>query len=133
MESIERLPTGKLIPADQIKFEEFEFRLSKPNSLGKTKLDDVFYGMRPSAPTRIDFRDVKRSIEIKTSKEFTHLVVWTPGSEESPRPYFGVESQTCSTDAHNMFAAGFKEESHLQICPAGEVWSGWVEYHLHVE
>lgn len=116
--SSDRLPTGNLVPAD-----ELEFALGKPMSLEDTKFDDVFWGLTPDAPTRIEYRDTKRQITIAASKEFTHLVVWTPD-----RPYFGVESQTCSTDAHNLHAAGKTKEAHLQICAPGEQRTGWVEY-----
>ena len=118
MESTQQLPSGKLVPA-----EELDYPLGQPMSLEGTKFDDVFWGMRPDKPTRIEFRDVGRSILIRTSEEFTHLVVWTPD-----RPYFGIESQTCSTDAHNLHAAGMQDAAHLQICPPGEKMTGWVEY-----
>ncbi len=118
MESAAQLPSGKLIPAS-----ELDFPLGTPNSLAGTKFDDVFWGMAPDRPTRIEFRDVGRTITIATSPEFTHLVVWTPD-----RPFFGVESQTCSTDAHNLYAQGKQQAAHLQICPPGETRTGWVEY-----
>ncbi|MEM7477031.1 MAG: aldose 1-epimerase [Planctomycetota bacterium] len=118
MESEDRMPTGALIAADDLDLE-----LGEPMTLAGKSLDDVFWGMKPSEPTRIEFRDVRRQIQISASKEYTHLVVWTPD-----RSYFGVESQTCSTDAHNLYAAGKVEEAHLQICPPEETMSGWVEY-----
>ncbi|MEM7558247.1 MAG: aldose 1-epimerase, partial [Planctomycetota bacterium] len=118
MESEDRMPTGKLIAS-----EELEFPLGKPMSLEGKDFDDVFWGMNTKQPTTIDFRDVQRKIQISTSEHFTHLVVWTP-----ERNYFGIESQTCSTDAHNLHAAGKERESHLQICPPEETMSAWVEY-----
>ncbi len=118
MESERQLPSGKLIPATDL-----DYPLDQPFSLEGRQLDDVYFGVRPSTPARIEFREVGRSIEIHPSKEFTHLVVWTPRRE-----YFGVESQTCSTDAHNLHSAGFEDESHLQICPAGETRKGSVTY-----
>lgn len=118
MESTQQLPSGKLVPA-----EELDYPLGQPMSLAGTKFDDVFWGMQADKPTRIEFRDVGRELTIRASKEFTHLVVWTP-----ERPYFGIESQTCSTDAHNLHAAGMQDAAHLQICPPGERMDGWVEY-----
>ena len=121
MESNRQLPSGRLVPA-----ADLDFPLNAPMSLAGTQFDDVFFGISPQTSTTIDFRGAMRKISIAASEEFTHLVVWTPD-----RPYFGVESQTCSTDAHNLFAAGFVNESHLQICPPGKKMSGWVEYRIH--
>jgi aldose 1-epimerase len=118
MKADQQLPTGELVPKNELDFPLGEFL-----SLQGTTFDDVFWGMRPDAPTVIEFRDAGRKIAIHTSAEFTHLVVWTPD-----RPYFGVESQTCSTDAHNLYSAGKTDEAHLQICPPGESMTGWVEY-----
>jgi aldose 1-epimerase len=116
MEASKQLPSGKLLPS-----EELDFPLGKPFSLANMKFDDVFFGINGN--TIIDFRDVGRKITIHGDKSFTHLVVWTP-----QRPFFGVESQTCSTDAHNLHANGFEEVAHLQVCPPGEKLSGEVRY-----
>lgn len=118
MESRQQLPTGKLL---DLEGQALDAR--KPVSLAGFHADDVFFGMRPSQPARISFRDVGRSITFRASKEFTHLVVWTPD-----RPYLGIENQTCSTDAHNLASRGLTKEAHLQICPPGEKRSGFVEY-----
>ncbi|GIW99620.1 MAG: hypothetical protein KatS3mg111_2953 [Pirellulaceae bacterium] len=122
MEAERQLPTGRLIPAD-----ELDYPLGQPLRLSEHVLDDVFFGLTPDRPVTIEFRDVNRGITIRHSPEFTHLVVWTPD-----RPFFGVESQTCSTDAHNLHSRGMEEAAHLQICPPGETMSGWVEYELDV-
>ena len=118
MASVQQLPTGKLL-----NLEGHPLDAREPVSLAGYKSDDVFFGMVPEKPARLEFRDVGRSVIFKASKEFTHLVVWTPD-----RPYLGVESQTCSTDAHNLAAQGMNEIAHLQRCPSGEKRQGWVEY-----
>ena len=120
MESEKQMPSGKLVESKQLTFP-----LGSPMSLEGTTFDDVFFGMRPENPTLIDFRSVKQQIEIEASAEFTHLVVWTPN-----QPYFGVESQTCSTDAHNLDSQGAIEAAHLQVCEPGQTMSGWVEYNF---
>ena len=74
---------------------------------------------------RIDFRSTQRKVTLKASDEFTHLVVWTPD-----RNCFGIENQTCSTDAHNLAANGKVNEAHLQVCEPGKKMSGWVEYQI---
>ena len=54
--------------------------------------------------------------------------VHPPGSIHAEgRALFCVRAQTCSTDAHNLFARGLKRESHLQVVEPGKTGSGWVE------
>lgn len=120
MESRAQLPTGRLIPA-----AELDYALGEAMSLAGTQFDDVFFGTEPQRKTRIEFQGVGKSIEIRGSDAFTHIVVWTPS-----RPFFGIESQTCSTDAHNLYAAGQQKAAHLQVCPAGQKMTGWVEYYF---
>jgi aldose 1-epimerase len=118
MESTNMLPTGKLIPASALSYP-----LGDPMSMEGMTFDDVFYGLDSAKTTLIDFRDVHRQIQINASDEFTHLVVWTPAQS-----HFGIESQTCSTDAHNLAEQGSEQAAHLQVCEAGGVKKGWVEY-----
>jgi aldose 1-epimerase len=59
----------------------------------------------------------------KASADFTHLVVYTP-----QEPWFCVENQTCSTDAHNLYTLGWDKESHLMVLEPGQTHSGFVEY-----
>ena len=118
MESPNLLPNGKLIPVDGNPLDA-----RKGVSLDGYKADTVFFGMKSSTPAKIDYLKSKRRLTLNATDDFTHIVVWTPD-----RPYFGVENQTCSTDAHNMHAKGFKEVAHLQVCPAGKKMTGYAEY-----
>jgi aldose 1-epimerase len=120
MEAKELLPTGRLVPLDGTDYD-----LRQATSLLDRRLDDVFFGMLPERPARIEFRQVQRQVTLQASSEFTHLVVYTPD-----RPYFCVENQTCSTDAHNLAAAGQNEVAHLLVCPPGEHRTGWVSYRM---
>jgi aldose 1-epimerase len=120
MESFSQLPSGKLLELERHPLDARTF-----TSLEGFNSDDVFIGIVPENSAKVEFRDVNRSITFKASKEFTHLVVWTPD-----RPYMGIENQTCSTDAHNLDSSGAGEVAHLQICPPGEKRSGTVEYVL---
>lgn len=118
MESVELLPTGRLLPLEGAKYD-----LRTATSLDHLQLDDVFFGMTEGHPAEIDFRGVKRKIELHASRDFTHMVVYTP-----LQPYFCVENQTCSTDAHNLYDQGKTDVAHLLVCPAGQSTSAWVEY-----
>ena len=118
MESVQQLPTGKLL---ELAGNPLDAR--QPVSLADFVIDDVYFGMTPSKPAKIDFRDVRRRVTLAASADFTHLVVFTPR-----RPFFCVENQTCSTDAHNLAAQGKNDIAHLQVCPPGKTVSGWAEY-----
>ncbi len=117
MESVELLPTGKLEDLDGKPYD-----LRKPLSLESLKVDDVFWGMSPDKPASYQFRDKGIKVTLAASKEFTHMVVYTPPG----KAFFCMENQTCSTDAHNLFAKGFEKESHLLIAEKGKTVSGWV-------
>jgi aldose 1-epimerase len=121
MEAEALLPTAKLVDLAGSKFDA-----RKPISLSGFVIDDVYFGMTPENPAVIDFRDKKLRITLKASADFTHLVVYTPADQ----PWFCVENQTCSTDAHNLYARGFVKESHLQIVDPDKSASGWIEYRL---
>lgn len=121
MEARELLPTGKLLPLAGSKFDA-----RRPITLAGFVIDDVYEGMRPAAPPVIDFREEHLRISLAASEDFTHLVVYTPANQ----PWFCVENQTCSTDAHNLFTKGLENESHLLVVPAGKAHSGWVEYRI---
>jgi aldose 1-epimerase len=118
MESEKLLPTGKLLDLAGSKYDARE-----PKSLEGFLSDDVYYGMKSSQPAVIDFRQPRLKITLKASDDFTHLVLYTPKDQ----PWFCVENQTCSTDAHNLFAKGLKKESHLQVVEPGKTASGHVE------
>jgi len=122
MEAVDFFPTGRLIPPD-----ELDFPLGEPMSLEGRNFDDVFWGLKPDKPTVIEFRNKHREITMTASDSFSHLVLYSPDE-----PFFSVEHQTSSTDAHNLHAAGKVEEASLQICPPGETCSGWVEYRFRV-
>jgi glucose/arabinose dehydrogenase/galactose mutarotase-like enzyme len=118
MEAKNFFPTGRLIPAGKL-----DYRIGEPVSLQGKNFDDVFWGLRSSEPTVVDFRDKGRGIEMRASESFSHIVLYSPEGN-----VFSVEHQTSSTDAHNLHDAGMTEEASLQICPPGETRSGWVEY-----
>jgi aldose 1-epimerase len=63
-------------------------------------------------------------VRLSGSAAFTHLVVFTPPD----RPFFCIENQTSSTDAHNLWADGKREESHLLVVPPGKASSGHVDW-----
>ncbi len=118
MESVKLLPTGKLL---ELTGSNYDAR--QPKSLEGFLSDDVYFGMRSAAPAVIDFRQPRLKITLSASDDFTHLVLYTPKDQ----PWFCVENQTCSTDAHNLYTKGLTKESHLQIVEPGKTASGHIE------
>ena len=119
MPSIDRLPTGRLVELSETKLD-----LGKPTPLEGLVLDDVYFGTTPQRPAVVDHRSAGLRIELRASDDFQHLVVFTPADVDA----FCVENQTCSTDAHNLYAAGLQRAAGLQIAEPGEVRTGFVEW-----
>lgn len=102
------LPTGRLLgvagrPCD----------IRAPRPIGSLHLDHVFTDLEPGAPAVIYHRTLRLAVRLAAGKSHTHIVFYSPAGER----YFCVENQTCSTDAHNMFARGFEKESGLKTVP----------------
>ena len=117
----DKLPTGRLLP---VSGTEFDLRDSR--NVAELNLDHVYTGMDSNPKAEILFSHFKLILE--ASEEFGHMVVFTPDA-----PYFCLENQTCSTDAHNMYQKGFRKESGLlQILP-GESQKGWVVFRFENE
>lgn len=118
MEAIDLIPTGTLTD-----LEGSVLDLRNSVSLESLDLDDVYWGMSPARPAGYIAKDEKIKVNLTGSAEFTHMVIYTPGGS----PFFCMENQTCSTDAHNLFGRGFEKEAHLLIAEKGELLTGWVQ------
>jgi len=112
------LPTGVLQKLDGAPFD-----LRQPRSLSELALDDVYWGMSAARPAGYEARDAGIRVSLPASEHFTHMVVYTPPG----KPFFCLENQTCSTDAHNLHAKGLTDEAHLLVVEPGSRISGWVE------
>ncbi len=119
MESEQMLPSGRLIP-----LEETELDARQKRTLEGFVIDDVYYGLAPDQPTIVQFPQNDLEVRFSASPEFKHLVVYTPAEQ----PWFCIENQTCSTDAHNLYQKGLTQESGLQIVLPGATASGEVTY-----
>ncbi len=114
MEAEDKLPTGKLVKVDG------GYDLRKPTSLEALDLDDVYFGTTPAAAPSFEWRERGVKVTLAGSAEFTHFVVYTPPG----KPFFCMENQTSSTDAHNLHARGIKREAHLLFVEAGKTARG---------
>ncbi len=117
MEAVDLMPTGQLEPLDGSQYDLREF-----SQVDKLVLDEVYYGMAPEQPAVIEYRQAKLRIELPATPEFTHMVVYA----QPENPFFCVENQTCSTDAHNLHAQGMRDVAHLLEVGPGQSMEGWV-------
>jgi aldose 1-epimerase len=92
--------------------------------LSDLALDDVFWGMTPDAPPGYRSEDAGIRVDLPASEHFTHMVIYTPKGQ----PFFCMENQTCSTDAHNLHAKGLIRESHLLVVDPGQSMTGRVQF-----
>lgn len=119
MEATNLLPTGRLLDLDASPAD-----LTTPKPLSQLTLDDVYFGLNSSLVQTILYDTIGTRINLAGSDFFTHSVVYTPIDQ----PYFCLENQSCSTDAHNLFAKGFEEAAHLTILEPGEIHTSWIEF-----
>jgi aldose 1-epimerase len=117
MEAEAYLPSGRLLPVAGTAHD-----LRKLGAIAGRALDDVYFGMRPGKRARFQLRGPGIEVSFAGSAAFTHLVVYTPPD----RPFFCVENQTSSTDAHNLWAAGARRTAHLMVVAPGKHASGHV-------
>jgi aldose 1-epimerase len=119
MEAIEYLPTGTLLPVANT---TYDLRQGRP--LSQLLLDDAYFGMTPDKAATFTLAATGLRVQLGGSADFTHLVVYTPPD----KPFFCIENQTSSTDAHNLYARGKKREAHLQVIAPGKSKSGVVTW-----
>jgi aldose 1-epimerase len=121
MEAVDQMPTGRLLSMDS----DGGTDLREFKCIADLDMDDVFWGMRESDPAVAEYRDCGFRIRFVASGDFTHGILFTPKKD-----FFCFENQTCSTDAHNLHDAGFREESHLQIVDPSGSAEGTVKIEL---
>jgi aldose 1-epimerase len=125
MEATEKLlPTGNVFPVSNTMFD-----LNKLTPIGKLDLDHVFLRESSEKSAIIHFADQGFKLQISATEDFSHFVVYSPAG----KPYFCIESQTCSTNAHNLFHHGLREISGLKMVASDEHKIGTVKYAVSVE
>lgn len=119
MEAVDLLPTGRLLTLDDGPVD-----LRQPTALSALALDDVFYGLSSRTPQAIYYDAIGTQLLLMASDLFTHTVIYTPPG----RPFFCIENQSCSTDAHNLYARGLQRAAHLTILDPGQACAAWIEF-----
>ena len=113
------LPTGRLAGVTGSIYD-----LRKPVPVGALDMDHVFTQLSRGKHASIRHSGGEFGIDLEATRDFTHLVLYTPRGEK----YFCLENQTCSTDAHNLYDRGFAGESGLKTVTPGAAHSGSVTY-----
>jgi galactose mutarotase-like enzyme len=98
---------------------------SQERNINEGTRENIFYPIKPENSVSINYSESHFSLIQRASSEFTHLIEWIPGTN-----YFSLENQTCSVDAHNLYASGDETNSHLLLIDPKKSVSGWVEYTL---
>lgn len=101
-----------------------DYDLGSPVDLEGLDLDHYFTDLEKPETAVIDYRDIGLRIGLEASEEFDHFVVYTPAD----KPYFCLENQSCSCDAHNLYHRGYKELSGLRILEPGGTAEGSIRY-----
>lgn len=109
------LPSGKLLAADY----------NRKTPVSRLNLDNVFMEKISGQWPEVWFGN-KLKLTVKTAADFTHCVVYTMEKEQ----FSCVESQTCSTDAHNLDTLGLTKEAHLIRVQPLDYARGWVQYEI---
>jgi aldose 1-epimerase len=121
MQAEDLLPTG-----DSLSVVGTGRDLRRPTSLAQLNLDDVYLGLTPETVPAFERRDLGLRLTLAGSREFSHMVVYTPRG----KPYFCMENQTCSTDAHNLHERGHSKVAHLLVARGGQTVRGWVSWRV---
>lgn len=121
MEAVDLMPTGKLVPLDGSPYD-----LRTPTPVKDLVLDEVYHGMDPLKPAWLEYRKTGIKVTLEASREFTHMVVYAQPQND----FVCVENQTCSTDAHNLYARGLTEAANLLFTPPGGRASGMVRFRV---
>jgi aldose 1-epimerase len=113
------LPTGRLVPVEGTIYD-----LRQRIAIGELDLDHVFTNIETGKFAQVFYPGMGLGVNLVTTEDFSHMVLYSPRGA----PFFCLENQTCSTDAHNLYDRGFAAESGLKFVQPGKVHSGSVSY-----
>jgi aldose 1-epimerase len=122
----ELLPTGRIFDVQKVMYAMYDLR--EPVPVAYLKLDHVFTKLDESMLSILYYPRLGLQLHISTTDDFTHLVIFTPENV----PAVCIESQTCSTDAINLYQQGsaFREAAHLLQVQPGATFNGTLRYSI---
>jgi aldose 1-epimerase len=119
--TLELLPTGKLVDVAGTLYD-----LRQKTKIGALDLDHVFTGIPDGTSAAVHYESLGLSVTMQATSDFSYLVLYSPPGQ----PYFCLENQTCSTNAHNLYDSGFRNESGLKFVRAHQTFTGCVKYSI---
>lgn len=126
----EYLPSGQL---RSMGLDGYDLR--QPTRTSEVLLDDVYTQLSRDVVPAIRYPSLGFQLELRSSAEFTHMVLYTLKTKEEGSICF--ENQTSSTDAINLHAralatddAALKDAAHLLEVAAGDSATGFIEYRV---
>ena len=117
--------TPELIPTGEVESVKGTIRdVSEFTQVGKINLDTVYTGNPSGGYAKIKYEKTGILVTLECSNEFEKVVIYTPKGKS----FFCIENQTCSTNAHNMYAEGKEELSGLKFVAPKSTFSGFVRF-----
>jgi aldose 1-epimerase len=122
----EMLPTGRIFDVQKVMYAMYDLR--EPVPVAYLKLDHVFTHLDTSMLSILYYPRLSMQLHILATDDFTHLVIFTP----QQIPAICIESQTCSTDAINLYqqSSVLREAAHLLKVQPGETFSGTIRFSI---
>jgi aldose 1-epimerase len=99
-----RYPVKNMIPSGPAVADDASARLNRGGPLADLTLDDVFGGFGGKAEINWPTSRVQTTIEC--SKNFSHVVVFSPRAKLGMEPWFCIEPVTMVTDGFNLQSRG---------------------------
>ena len=96
------IPTGQTKPIEGTNLDFRSF-----TSLEGIDIDNAFWGRDTSCEQAIEHRGLGIKITLESSDIFEHMIAYAPAGE----PFVCMENLTCTPDAPNVYAKGFKDVS----------------------
>ncbi|MDF2613415.1 MAG: Aldose 1-epimerase [Clostridia bacterium] len=115
----EKLPTGEVHEVKGTSYDLADYR-----SLEGLYFDHVYTAVKRNPSASIWYQDISLKVHMEASSEFSHIVVYSPKGQN----FFCIENQSCSTNAHNLYAQGFHELSGLEIIAPHHKAQGHIKY-----
>jgi aldose 1-epimerase len=110
-----RYPVKNMIPTGPAVSDDVTSRLAKGGPLGDLALDDVFAGFGGNA--EISWPASRTEAVIECSKNFSHVVVFSPRGKQGMEDWFCVEPVSMVTNGFNLMARGQPETGVELVSP----------------
>jgi aldose 1-epimerase len=112
------IPTGSLLEVSG------ENNLSDYAEVGGLEIETVFTGKRNNEYASVKYIKSGIKLTLMSSDDFTHMAIYTPKGKR----YFCMGSQTCASNAHNLYDQGLEKISGLKFAAPDSISGGYVRF-----